>query len=927
MQKYLPNTFEEQWIEDWKKKGLFQSAFEQKDVTSDNKEYLLFAFAYPSGSGLHVGHVEAKTALDILARYYRMQGKKVFFPVGWDAFGLPAENFAIKSGVHPAETTKKAINTFRKQINRLGISYDWESEIATSHPEYYKWTQWLFLQLYKKGLAYKKKAPVNWCLSCQTVLANEQVVNGLCERCDNEVVQKEMDQWVFKITEYAEELIEGLNQVDWPVATKHQQLNWIGKKFGIDIHYEIPELKDEVTCFTTRPDTNFGATFIVLAPEHRLVEKILQHVDDKKKQEIEKYVETAKNKKDIERTEEGRKKTGVFTGFYIDHKLTGKQLPIYISDFVLAHVGTGAVVGVPGHDLRDFEFAQTFNIEVVQVVKSENISMWRSYLMGADDISNKDLESIGVIIAEQKENNVRLLEIPKKSIEEYKKLIRKKLSSGYWNELVGEEIWFCFKDTKENISEYVYSEGNKKEIGKLCAEYNNDPLEKTQNLYLYLASNDWYINLMIQEENGAMINSTFLNGQDIHQATKSMMDYLEEKGWGKRKVHYKLRDWLISRQRYWGAPIPIVYDPDGKPHVVKEEYLPWLLPTDVDFLPTGESPLRLSKEFKERVETLYGKGWTPEYDTMDTFVDSSWYFFRYTSPRDEKHFANPEGVKTWMPPNLYMIGPEHIVLHLLYSRFLTKFLRDEGYTKLDEPFPKMRHQGIIMGPDGKRMSKSRGNIINPDTVIAEYGADTLRLYEMFMGPIEADKPWNESNIQGPYRFLSRIWHLFHSLPKDQTAKISAKLASSLNKTIQKVTQDIVGLKYNTAIAAMMSLLNDMEKYNEELDLASAKKFLKLLAPFAPFITEEIWRKVLGEKESIHVQSWPQVDDIHVVQKTFTIPVQVDGKVRSTIQITSKEERVVVEQALSNERIKTYLSGKKYKTIYIPGKILNFVLQS
>ncbi|CAN5136874.1 leucine--tRNA ligase [soil metagenome] len=818
MNKYIPQEFEEQWAAKWEADGLFQKSYEQEGVTPENKKYLLFAFAYPSGSGLHVGHVESATALDILARYYRSIGKKVFFPVGWDAFGLPAENYAIKTGIPPEKTTRDAITTFSRQIKRVGISYDWSTEVATCHPGYYKWTQWLFLQLYKKELAYKKNAAVNWCPSCQTVLANEQVVDGKCERCGTTVVQKDMYQWFFKITDYKDELISGLEKVNWPHATKQQQLNWIGRKEGINIHYPVDSTDEEVICFTTRPDTNFGATFIVLAPEHELVKKIVDKtikVDDKNRLEIEKYVEYTKTKTEEERRSEGKKKTGAFTGLYAINRLNGKKLPIWISDFVLAGFGTGAVVGVPAHDIRDFQFAHTFDIPIIRVV-SEN---------------------------------------------------------GNTSDIISED--------------------------------------------------------QVQEAEGTMMNSDFLNGLDIHTATEKIMNYLEEKNFGKRVVTYNLRDWLISRQRYWGAPIPVVYDPEGKAHPVKEEHLPWMLPTDVDFTPTGESPLRRSKEFIERVEKLYGPGWRPEYDTMDTFVDSSWYYLRYTDPRNEEEFAKKDHLQKWTPIDFYMIGPEHIVLHLLYSRFFTKFLRDEGYLSIDEPFSHMRHQGMILGPDNKKMSKSKGNVINPDIVIGEYGADTLRMYEMFMGPIESDKPWNETSVGGVYRFLQRIWRKYQQEYSEvkTSSEENKEVVIALNKTIDKVTHDIELLKFNTAISSMMIFINEWEPVANGLSPENAKKLLKILSPFAPFMTEELWHAIFNEKESIHLAVWPQIDTKALQDSTVTLPVQVGGKMRGTITVPiDSSEAVVIEMLQKDAKMSKYLvEGTYKKVIFVKNKILNIII--
>ncbi len=825
---YDHQSIEEKWLSVWEKQKLFWSTEEQTITAKDQKEYLLFAFAYPSGTGLHVGHVESKTALDIYARFSRMNGKKVFFPVGWDAFGLPAENFAIKSGIPPAVTTKNAIDTFRRQIKRLAISYDWANEITTNHPGYYKWTQWIFLQFYKKGLAYRGIGMVNWCPNDQTVLANEQVVDGKCERCGTQVVQKELEQWYFKITAYTEELLSGLHQVDWPKPTKQQQENWIGKKEGINITYQVEGTQDlTVTCFTTRPETNFGATFIVLAPEHQFVKDILNkktslNADQKKQlKKIQAYVKQAAAKTELDRLSEGKKKTGVFTGFYAKNQLNNTLLPIWISDFVLAGFGTGAVVGVPAHDLRDFQFAKAFEIPIVRVISD-----------GEDGL-----------------------------------------------------------------------------------------IEREDQVY---------------EDHGKMINSEFLNGLDVLDATAKMIDHLEAKGWGKRVVSYKLRDWLISRQRYWGAPIPIVYDPEGKPHPVKEEHLPWMLPTDVDFKPTGESPLKSSKEFFERTEQLYGKGWTPECDTMDTFVDSSWYFLRYVDSRNPKEFARKDQLNKLLPVDLYLIGPEHIVLHLLYARFFTKFLRDEGYLKFDEPFMKMRHQGMILGPDGKKMSKSKGNVINPDEIIEKYGADTLRIYEMFMGPLEADKPWDPGSVIGIYRFLQRIYALIQSQPATQQSEPG--LQKKLHQTLQKVTQDIPQLKFNTAIAALMIMVNTWEetvkKAKRGLSAEDTNIFVKMIAPFAPFFAEEIYHSMfVGDNSehftSIHQTEWPVFDPRLTQEDQVTVVIQVNGKVRGQIKVASDQisdrERVLVAAKEEESIIKWITDQHIAKEIYVPGKVINFVL--
>lgn len=823
---YNPQAIEEKWQAVWEAQQLFQHSEMQADRADQEKMYILFAFAYPSGSGLHVGHVESTTALDIMARYYRMRGKRVFFPVGWDAFGLPAENYAIKTGVPPAATTKNAIAEFRRQIKRIGVSYDWANEIATSHPEYYKWTQWLFLQMYRKGLAYRGMGTVNWCPNDQTVLANEQVVNGECERCGTKVIQKQLEQWYFKITQYQDELLSGLDQVDWPQPTKDNQRHWIGRKEGINISYQIEGVGEKLVCFTTRPDTNFGATFIVIAPEHQLAQKIAagelvppttasEQVSDIKIS-VANYSAKSREKTELERQSEGKKKTGVFTGLYATNPLNGKRLPIWVSDFVLSGFGTGAVVGVPGHDIRDFQFAQALGLPVERVV------------VGPDG--------------------------------------------------------------------------------------DTSPISQESQ---------------VNEEVGTMINSGFLDGLDVQRAIPAMMDHLEAQGWGQRVVTYKLRDWLISRQRYWGAPIPVVYDPEGQPHPVKEEHLPWLLPTDVDFKPTGESPLKSSKEFLERTERLYGPGWRPEYDTMDTFVDSSWYYLRYIDSRNPDMFASPEQLQTWLPVDLYMIGAEHTVLHLLYSRFFTKFLRDQGYLKFDEPFMKMRHQGMILGPDGKKMSKSKGNVINPDEVISKFGADTLRVYEMFMGPIEADKPWDVRAVAGVYRFLNRIYTLFERWEPEEVSSGDQASRSVFHRTLKKVSDDIPRLKYNTSVAAMMELINAWEAANTRPVAEDILAFVKMLAPFAPFLSEELWQERLHQSGSIHLQAWPSWDEQFIQTTEVVIPIQVNGKVRAQLVVSPErlaDETQIISQAKNLDKLRPWIAEKTIlKEIYVPGKILNLVV--
>ncbi len=858
---YNHQQSEPRWQQRWEEANLFQDQVNQFADKAESGEkinplYLLFAFAYPSGSGLHVGHVESKTALDILARYNRMLGKDVIFPVGWDAFGLPAENYAIKTGVSPAVTTKEAINTFRRQIKRLGISYDWASELATCHPDYYKFTQWLFAQLYQEGLAYKKMGSVNWCSSCQTVLANEQVVEGLCERCDSEVIQKELEQWYFKITEYKDELIEGLEKVDWPEPTKQQQLHWIGRSQGAEVDFRLQADEAAVLpCFTTRIDTIFGTTFLVISPEKFRQMEMTQHMNQVHTQEVAKYLDQAFKKTEEERRIGEKDKSGVNTGLLAINPVNGAEVPIFVADYVLGHVGTGVVMGVPAHDERDWAFAVKHNLEILPVIAPVEGKVLVDGKLEEYDATN-----------------------PQICTPEYGVMI----NSGKYDGLTS-------KDGQQKI---------------------------------------------IQDFSDVICSTTT----------------------------YKLRDWLISRQRYWGAPIPVIYDPQGEAHLIKDKDLPWLLPEDVDFKPTGESPLVSSEELQRRTQEYAarefadliasnnwpadGSGWRPEYDTMDTFVDSSWYYLRFLDARNQDKFAKEERLNKFMPVDFYLIGPEHIVLHLLYSRFFTKFLRDQGFIDLPsgEPFAKMRHQGMILGPDHKKMSKSKGNVINPDEIIEKYGADTLRVYEMFMGPLEADKPWDDRAVQGVARFLHKIYKLFvltlEKLEEGSGAEESSeKLERKLHATIKKVTKDLSELKFNTAIAALMEFGNDWQAVlkagENSFNRTQLKALVKLLAPLAPFMAEELW-SLLGEEFSVHQQTWPEFDPELAKAQLIIIPVQVNGKLRGELELDAGEleqmnQEEVIALAKQLESVQKWLAdsngkipSKLKKEIYVSGKIVSLV---
>jgi leucyl-tRNA synthetase len=792
-------ALEKKWQAEWEKQKLYET---RDSVPGKENLYTLVEFPYPSGD-LHVGHWYAYAVPDMFARMKRMQGYNVLFPFGYDEFGLPAENAAIKRGINPADWIEESVTGMEAQMKTMGATFDWSRTVRTSSPGYMRWTQWLFLKFYEKGIAYRGKGKVNWCPVDQTVLANEQVIDGKCERCGSEVVQKDMEQWFMKITGYADRLLEDLEPLKWPNAIKESQRNWIGRKIGINIAYEIEGTKEAVVCFTTRPDTNFGATFVVIAPEHSFAQKVSQ--DSK---EVAEYIGTSLKKTELERQQEGKKKTGVFTGFYAINNLNGRKLPIWVSDFVLAGFGTGAVVGVPGHDIRDFEFATTFDIPVVRVV------------VGPD------------------------------------------------------------RDTSD--------------------------ITKVEQ---------------VQEEVGHMVNSEFLDGLDIHEATQKVMDYLEEKGWGKRTKTYRFRDWLISRQRYWGAPIPIVYDPEGRAHPIPEEHLPWLLPLDADIKPKGTSPLGSSKELAERTEKLFGKGWRPETDTMDGFVDNSWYFLRYLDPKNKAEFASMEKQKTWMPIARYSGGAEHTTVHVLYSRFFIKTLYDMGLATVAEPYTERMNRGIILAEDGRKMSKRWGNVVNPDEEVERVGADAVRMYLAFIGPYNevGSFPWSTNGLVGVRKFLERVAGL-RELVADE---ISVSDEILLNQSIKKVGDDIESFKFNTSVSQLMILSNSFIKAGA-IARSEFETFLKLLAPFAPHLAEELWSE-LGHKSSIHLESWPSYDDTKLVADVVTLAVQINGKTRGTIEIgRNADETDALSIAKSDSKIAKYLPPELKKIVYVSGRILNII---
>ena len=801
--KYDHKQVEKKWQDIWDEKQCFKA----ENGSDKEKFYALVEFPYPSGQGLHVGHPRSYTALDIVARKKRMQGYNVLYPMGWDAFGLPTENFAIKNHVHPAEVTKKNIARFKSQLKSLGLSFDWSREINTTDPSYYKWTQWIFLQLFKKGLAYKKEMSVNWCTSCKCVLANEEVVNGVCERCGSEVVHKTKSQWMLAITKYAQRLIDDLDDVDYIERVKIQQKNWIGRSTGAEVDFKTTE-GDTLTVYTTRPDTLFGATYMVISPEHPMIEQWgdkLANIAD-----VRAYREEAARKSDFERTELNKDKTGVkLAGVAAINPVNGKEIPIFVSDYVLMGYGTGAIMAVPAHDDRDWEFAKKFGCEIIEVVS------------GGEDV---------------------------------------------------QKAAFTAKD-----------------------------------------------------ETGILVNSDFLNGKTVKDAIPAMIEWLGEKGIGRAKVQYKLRDWVFSRQRYWGEPIPIVKCDKCGYVPLPEDQLPLELPNVHTYEPTdnGESPLAHMTDWVNTTCPCCGGPAKRETDTMPQWAGSSWYFLRYMDPHNDKALASPEALKYWSPVDWYNGGMEHTTLHLLYSRFWHKFLYDIGVVPTKEPYAKRTSHGMILGENGEKMSKSRGNVVNPDEIVDTYGADTMRLYEMFIGDFEKAAPWSPKSIKGCRRFLERVWSLAEKVQDGD--EYSKEHEALMHRTIKKVGEDADNLKANTAIAALMTMLNEF--YDKGVNKAEYKTFLALLNPFAPHITEELWQQ-LGETGLLSVAPWPQYDESKTVESTVEMAVQVNGKLKGTIKLAADaDKQAAIDAALAEEKVQHAIEGKQIvKQIVVPGKIVNIVVK-
>lgn len=800
---YNHKTIEKKWQKYWAAHNTFNTTTDPDKP----KFYALDMFPYPSGQGLHVGHPEGYTATDILSRFKRAQGYNVLHPMGWDAFGLPAEQYALDTGNDPAEFTKKNIETFRRQINSLGFSYDWNREVNTTDPEYYKWTQWIFTKLYEKGLAYEAEVAVNWVPELGTVIANEEVIDGKSERGGYDVIRKPMRQWMLKITAYADRLLDDLEELDWPESIKEMQRNWIGRSVGANVTFKVADTDKEFTVFTTRPDTLFGATYAVMAPELPLVKEI---TTPEQMAAVESYIEQAAKKSDLNRTDLAKEKTGVFTGAYAINPVNNKKIPIWIADYVLASYGTGAIMAVPAHDDRDFEFAKTFDLEIIPV-------------------------------------------------------------------LAGGDV------TKAPFT-----------------------------------------------EDGEHINSEFLNGLNKQEAIDKMVAWLEEHGVGKKEVSYRLRDWLFSRQRYWGEPIPIIHWEDGTTTALSEEELPLRLPKADNIKPsgTGESPLANITDWVNVVDPKTGLKGRRETNTMPQWAGSSWYFLRYVDPHNKQALADYEKLKQWLPVDIYIGGAEHAVLHLLYARFWHKFLYDLGVVPTKEPFQKLFNQGMILGENNEKMSKSRGNVVNPDDVVKQYGADTLRLYEMFMGPLDASIAWSENGLEGSRKFLDRVWRLI----VDENGKLrdrittfnDGKLDKIYNQTVKKVTEDFENLHFNTAISQMMVFVNEAYKA-DALPYAYIEGFVQLLAPIAPHIAEELW-EILGNEGGISYVPWPTFDEAALVESEVEIVCQINGKVRAKLMVPVDSSKEALEElALANEQVKEQIAGKTVrKMIAVPNKLVNIV---
>lgn len=975
---YDHKEIENKWQEKWKKDNLYKTG----ESSDKPKYYILDMFPYPSGDGLHMGHTESYTASDIIYRFKKLQGYDVLHPQGFDSFGLPAENYAIKTGTHPKITTKINSDNYIKQMKMLGLGHDLDHLVYTSSPKYYRWTQFFFGKFYENGLVERKTGTINWCPSCNTGIANEQVEDGKCERCKADIEQKQIPGWFFRITDFADDLIECLDKVDWPPATKKNQRAWIGKSEGAKLIFKVKSKKlkneEELEVFTTRPDTLFGATYMVIAPEHPMIRELESEVENPK--EVKEYQEKTRKKTEMERIE-NKEKTGVeIKGITAVNPANGEEIPIFVADYVLAGYGTGAIMAVPAHDERDMEFALKYHIPIKQVV-APNLEDYKKTLETLEvlekivKIANEKKVKFWLIgglscaayanIIYREHSDLDLIAKTKNDYEEmlkifdelgFEKVREKKISDKLTNVIYKNE-----NDLEIDIGPYVGEwglndddfEDDEKYIGNVgCRVIGKKFMIGLKKIQMKERSKEKdkidfdYLNGKTFADNGFSVNSGQFDGMSTEEAKKAITEFVG----GELTSNYRLRDWSVSRQRYWGCPIPIVYSPEGEAKFVGEENLPWLLPEDVDFVPTGISPLAQSKDLKERVEKLFGAGWSPEVDTMDTFVDSSWYFLRYPDTENDQEFCSKEKLKKWLPVDLYIGGAEHTYMHLLYARFFIKAMHKIGLVDFDEPFTKLRHQGMVLDKKGVKMSKSKGNVVNPNDMVEKFGADAVRMYMMFAGPLEDDVMWNEEGVKGVFRFLERIYNYIHKdftgmfidqkhrdwwLNSEGKIESPKEIVILLNKTIKKVTEDIENFKFNTAISQLMVLLNSFCTFKSQKDfyleegklvsLEDFKKFLIILSPFSPYLTEDLWTD-LGGEESIFKQKWPGYDENMIQDEKIELVVQVNGKVRAKIEVDVEiSEEDAKKLALENENVKKWLEGKDIlKVIFVKGKLVSIV---
>ena len=926
---YNPAEIEPKWQQKWDQDGLYHSNIDP----SRPKHYALTMLPYPSGD-LHIGHWYAMTPSDARARFMRMRGYNVMFPMGFDAFGLPAENAAIKRGVHPKEWTYANIERMRGQLRSMGAMYDWRRETVSSDPEYYRWTQWFFIQLFKHGLAYRKMSPVDWCPTCNTTLAREQVWGDdrHCERCDTPVIKKDLDQWFFRTTKYADELLD-YQALDWPDRVRALQVNWIGRSEGASVKFTT-EGEDMLEVFTTRPDTLWGATFMVLAPEHPLVDQL---TSEQQRAEVQAYIQQAARQSDIQREAADKEKTGVFTGGYAINPVDGKRIPVWIADYVMMTYGTGAIMAVPAHDERDFAFAIKYGLPIIPVIeRQDGISKSLVFPGSFREGLVEALQSRGISFIAQPVGDLGeglFVTLKREQVDAYLELVQQHLQPGYWCEVVGTRWSFVFSDAVLELDSVEADQA----ILERCKEIH-PPVSGYRTTMEMVNSLPFYQDVLFHADYGAMIHSGAFSGAPGATAKRQVTDWLKSRGLGDFAVNYKLRDWLISRQRYWGAPIPMVYCADCGWQAVPEGTLPVLLPDDVEWRPTGESPLKLHPTWKHTTCPQCGRPAERETDTMDTFMCSSWYHLRYLSPHFDQGPFDPAEYAYWMPVDTYTGGIEHAQMHLIYTRFFHKAGRDMGVTQGSEPMIQLRNQGMVLGEDNEKMSKSRGNVVAPDDLVARHGADTVRSYLMFFARWDMGAPWSYSGIDGTARWLRRVWALATDTVNEPAPRGTASqevrraMRRKLHQTLKRITHDFETFEFNTIVSSLMELANELYKAREQGAMGTPEWdealdiYLRMMAPVTPHIAEELWSR-LGKPYSVHTQSWPGVDEEAAAEDTVTLVIQVNGKVRDRIVVpVNISDEVAKEAALSSDSVAKFLEGKPpRKVILVPGKLVNIVV--